>query len=58
MHEKRVDPEDGLIRTLAGLVNGCKDSYSMDEIVTYWDAMQLYTGLCRLVKYCETVSDP
>ena len=57
MREKRVDPEDGLLWTFAGLVNGCKDSYSMDEIITYWDTMQLYT-LCRLVEYCDRVSDP
>ena len=46
-HEKRIDPGDGLLWTYVGLVDGCKDNYSMDEIIAYWDSMPLYTGLCR-----------
>ena len=64
LHEKRVDPDDGRLWTFAGLVNVCHvfgqdrhstwPSYSMDEIVTFWDTMQVHTCLCRVV--CEDTS--
>ena len=40
--EKRIDPEEGKIRSFADLDDACKNTYSMAEIEAHWNAMKLY----------------
>jgi len=42
--EWRIDPENGEPRTLAELLDSCKEQYTAEEILEYWQAMQCCDG--------------
>ena len=40
--ERRVDPEDGEARTLMEMYRTYRRDYTRQEIVTYWDTLEVF----------------